>query len=369
MVRSFIIKKIFFYNNKEMSNDKCDKLPIPQNVDDMIKNQTNGLTNLMNSMGITSCKHVTAGGIEIIPPGAIGGEGTVGCEQLFVQSQAVDTCQTQIACIINEATNESGATTILANELTLNISGSTIKCKNFNINQKISSDVKVITKMTEKTQSQIESTLENMVKSMSDNAMNQKTGFMSSNDGQKSINGFTQSCTNGSIAENINKYINKAITNVTGDNSSVININDSLIGCTDGDFTIDQTILNRLRAATIVNSVVNDIFNTKEGNEYLQQFKQALEQEAEGVTGIIGMLVIVGIIILLGVPVFLGKEVSNIMKYILPIAILGFIIAAIILGIKKETLPMILCIVGSVIFGGLEFVSIEKSSTKTKSKK
>jgi hypothetical protein len=346
----------------------CPKLPPPISIDDMIKNQTNGLAALMNSMGITSCKHITAGGIEIIPPGAIGGEGSVGCEQLFAQAQAVDSCQTQVTCIINKSVSSATTLDINQNELKLTISGSTIKCKNFNITQKITNDAKILTNITQQTTDEIVASIKNMVNSMTENAEKQKTGFMASNDGQKSINNFVDACTSGSISDNINNYVNKALTKVFNENNQNIKIDNSLIGCTDGDFTIDQTILNRIQAATIVNSVINDIFNTTEGNEYIQQFKQALEQEGEGAAGIIGMLAIVGIIILLGVPVFLGKEISNVMKYILPIAMLGFIIAAIILGIKKETLPMILCIVGTVIFGGLEFVSIKNSNTKTKSK-
>lgn len=349
--------------------NNCPKLPPPISIDDMIKNQTNGLAALMNSMGITSCKHITAGGIEFLPPGVIGGEGSVGCEQLFVQAQAVDSCQTQVTCIINKSVSSAETSDINQNTLKLTIKDSSIKCKNFNINQKISNDAKILTNITQQTTDDIVASIKNMVNSLTENAEKQKTGFMGSNDGQKSINNFVSACTNGSISDNINNYVNNALTKVFNKNNENIEINNSVIGCTDGDFTIDQTILNRLQAATIVNSVINDIFKTDEGNDYVQQFKQSLEQEAEGVTGIIGMLVIVGIIILLGVPVFLGKEVSNIMKYILPIAILGFIIAAIILGVKKETLPMILCIAGSVIFSGLEFVSIKKSSSvKVKSK-
>lgn len=341
-------------------NPTC--LPVPDIPPDQIESKAaSGITQVLKALGVESCKTAQLGAVSLLPPAFIGGTSSVGCEQIAVMANAVETHMQQTACVINKQ-NITGTTVLNANNKVTLIIGRGSEVCNINIRQDITGDVKASNSFSTQAKTDISNIMKDMVSQIGKVVQDEKIGYLGVPPSQKSIQDFTSYLSQNSTASSINDWTQAALTKIQATNTVEIRVDPYVtIGylnsvCT-GGITIDQNVLASLQAQNVVDSVLTNIFSSNEGAAYKSELSAALKGESSGADSLIsafsGIFVFVIIAIIGGIIIFGKGIIQSAMRYIIPILIAIAIGLAIYFWYKKQYVYMGIAIAGAVGLLGL----------------
>ena len=332
------------------------------------KDKTAGLAEALKQLGLQACKTVAAGGggVSIIPPGFIAGGAAVniGCEQVEVIGDSIAAMQNNISCIFNEVKASSSVEVSQSNKAVINI-------KNFSgalhIEQRNYAGTTAISQLSQDQKAHVAAALDSSMKTFFVNLTRNKTGYLGSQQGQKVVESFQKSLSQNNITSSINKAINDFDATFSQTNYLVINIDGyDTFSAQKVPSTIDltQENINKYQASQLTSSFLSNIFNTRAGADFVDEIKNKITAESEGITTFMFGGVVLLLLILGGLALFGGQGVKQVTKYIIPIAAVAALVVAVIFGLKKRIALSIVSGIIALIFGGLEVLSLRGPAAK-----
>lgn len=296
---------------------------------------SNGLKSILDAMKIRACESIQGGVVSILPPGGGGFNSTFGCEKLAVMASTIDQHMEAIQCLL--VTNTQKVSIQTENKQTISIAFDNVDFEGtLDVSNTQSGKTVTIAKLSQDMKTEIKNELSSMVKSMRDVVQNEKKGLFNGSDGEKVVSSMVSRLNqvSKSISENENEVT--ILQKLQSENNIVFRYKDSKFK---GNIILTNELSYQIIASNIVNEVLSNIFTTKEGSVYTEEFKLAQTSETEGLFGNIGM--IIGILIALTAIGFGGKylissTVSTRVKMILGVVGLILILIGILIAVFVE---------------------------------
>ena len=316
--------------------------PLPPNT--LATDTANGTSSVLKALGVESCKTGQAGGLSLLPPGFIGGTTSVGCGQVQVQANAVETALRQTACILNRQNITSSSSVDASNKISINTAqGSTI-C-NITADQKNVINAQIANSFTVQATNDVKSAMKTMTEQLGKASADQTNGYLGTAQGQQVVQNFTSYTTQDATVSSINDWTQQALNDVSGENGFTLNVGPySTVGAVSrdangciGGVNINQENLATLQAQTVIDNVLTNIFSTDQGAAYKSALTSDLKSVSEGAGSIIpsfgtGIIAVIVIAIIGGLIYFGRNSFGWIFKWILPILILISIGVAVYFG-------------------------------------
>jgi hypothetical protein len=320
---------------------------------------------LLKAMGVGPCKQgsIAGGGIVLVPPAAIAVAGSIniGCEQIQVLTSKIQTFQEVVTCIMNRVAATSDAKVISSKSVELTFAGSLDRSK-IHIVQKDDVLVRVVQSLTSDDKSQLSDKMNEFVDVFSKALQDSKTQLISNPQGQKNIQTLSESLSQSDVRTQLNETISKLTFDYVGTDTVKITITGSDgISALNSDIVINQDTILNYQAQQIVTSVLDSIFNTKEGQKVKADIEAQQKSEAKGISEVLGNLGFLAMILIIGaLLLFGGGAVITVLKYLIPIAAAVCVGIGVYLGIKHEYVVMGVAFGAAVILAVFEFFSLKK---------
>ena len=259
------------YSDEEYKNARDNT-----NIDD----HKDSLYDIMDKLGIESCKRVTAGGVTFLPPGAIAMDAAIGCEKLVVMSTNITTAQRALSCRMKEVQNLKQ--TNVESLVTVNIVTDDLTADG-SLNVNVHNSVKAVSfaSFSVDDKNQMSSVLKNLASTIKDVTQKEiKKGFgAASSDGQKSISQFNASTEQFIEAGDMSKIVNKSLNDFFG--KTVVNIKLSKVKVgRDVNITVDNIL--EACATDMISNTLKSIFTTEAKNAVSETFKLSQSSESTG---------------------------------------------------------------------------------------
>lgn len=348
----------------------------PPTPEELIKQKSAGMAALLEALDLPSCTNVTAAGVSFFPPGAIGGQISIGCEQISVISGALDAVQKVLQCSLTSSSSnlELNATQSLKIKVDIGTYNA-VNCTGVNIDQSSNVNIAryaaITTDIKQQMTASVNSAMEQFIESIKD----QKTkGLFAAPIAQKTIDSMTQNlnqmilndAVTSIVQSEMQRYENTAEIEFKATNWNVVN-NTNNTGPTQPCFTISQDLMLQVLSQSILTSSLQQIFSGDAKASFVQMIKDAQTGKSEGFSfpnlggsAIIIVIIIVALVLLFSKkpggdggekqPVLAGK-VGTIMGAILMVIGAILVVVGVVLKLKK-TISSIFCylmIAGGVI--------------------
>lgn len=287
----------------------------PISAKDLIEAQSAGLATLMQSMGIQSCKTVTAAGAILFPPGAVGASTSIGCEQIAAIAGAIDSSQKVFQCAF---TNQQASKSLTTNQIlnvNIEIVDSILKC-DLIVEQISNVAVMNYSEFDTQIQAQFTSTIQTTIQQLVDSIQKQtKEGLFTAADGQKTVQMMQQKL---DLLVAQQSFVN-IVKNVLEQYSHVGNVNikisgSQLLGATNNEpnkpcFKATQNFLMQVISQTVLQDSLSLVFDSEMQLQMLQTLKNAQSTDVKGFTfpDFSGIVVVI-ILIVVAVALLMSKR-------------------------------------------------------------
>lgn len=354
-----------------MNTSECNQSPSSLTTPPSESERGDALASVLRALGAGPCKTTSAAGGAVIlePPGFGGGavSTAVGCDQIDVVVDSVVAAQRNLNCLVREIVQAQGVVVKTRQVITLVINNMDL-VKNINIQQASNDQIVLLTYLNDTDKLNIADQLKQFNTDFFSSLQDSKTGYLHSAQGQKSISDFRKTFSQENINQVIQKTISTIEQNVDTDQEIKVEINGydpmSVRYHELDSINISQDSYVLIKSSQILNTFLDAVFKTDEGQTLKQDITKGMKNESKGLESIIPNIFGAGIIILAiiagGVFIF-GGAVS---KYILPISLIASVAGSIYFGLEKP--PKIVYSIIAGIIGllslGLEIVALKNKS-------
>lgn len=297
-------------------------------------NDTSGLSSIMKAMGIRACKSVQAGGVSIFPPGFVGANVSIGCEKLAVMATKIDQHISVMQCLIQKNSTTSDSTATSTQTIKLILDGITLD-GDVSLTNTINGQQVTIAKLEGTFKTEVDNNMNSLVESIRETIQKEDKGAFNGSDGEKVVNSFQQKLKEQLESTQIQESTAAAYNKFTANQEIELTITNSTIR---GNIDLDNEFVYRQMGSTVVNSVLSSVFKTKQGADYIENWKVQQESTAQGLVDIgnIGGIIAIGLlVVVVGAMFYLRRSVSKFLK-ILPLVAIVAGIVFIVLGILSE---------------------------------
>lgn len=300
------------------------------------------LDSIMRLLNIQSCKSAAGGGVSLLPPIIGGATLQEGCETIQVVNASYQACMQAVQCVINQMKNCDNKDLIQLNTIYIEI-GKGAKIKG-DINARQVNGMKLVSanQFTNNVKTHLSQTMASEMKSMFEQFSKMKTGYLGTPQGQKQISNINKQITQNVLQEQINSSINNSIINISQKNKYTLILNSQAEY--DGIQNITQENILNLLASNIVGNSFSSVFDSSLISKFFDEFKQHGEQDNAGIGelalggGLLFLVLIIG-----GFLMFGNTFVNNIIKYVVPLALITLLIMTVVFILTKNTVSAIIC--------------------------
>jgi hypothetical protein len=300
------------------------------------------LDSIMRLLNIQSCKSAAGGGVSLLPPIIGGATLQSGCETIQVVNASYQACMKAVQCVINQMQNQDKQCLLTVNTIYIEI-GKGAKIKG-DINAKQVNGLSLVSanQFTNKVTTHLSNNIATEMKSMFNQFSKMKTGYLGTPQGQKQISNINKQITQDVLQKQINSSINQSTINIKTSNKYTLILNSQAEY--EGIQNITQTNIVNLLTSNIVGNSFSSVFDNTLISKFFDDFKQHEEQDNAGIGELAlggGLLFIV--LIIGGFLMFGGTFVNNIIKYVVPLALIILLIMTVIFILTKNTMSAIIC--------------------------
>ena len=333
-------------NSNCSDNDSLDLKNVCQttkvNQPDFSKAPTeNELDSIMRLLNIQSCKSASGGGVSLIPPIIGGATLQEGCETIQVVNASYQACMQAVQCVINQMKNCDEKNLISVNQVRIVVGKGAKITGDINLTQKNKLQLVSANQFNSIVKTHLKTTMATEMKSMFEQFSKMKTGYLGTPQGQKQISNINKQITQSVFQEQINNSINNTVTNISNKNTYTLILNSQAEY--EGIQNITQENVLNLVATNIVGNSFSSVFDNSLISKFFDQFKQHGEQDNAGIGELAlggGLLFIV--LIIGGFLMFGGTFVNNIIKYVVPLALIILLIMTVVFILTKNTMSAII---------------------------
>lgn len=345
---------------------KCiGKISDPQKLPTPSDNDT---AKIAAAMGAGKCvKSATKGFLLTLEGGgAMEHSQSSGCDTVNIMSSNFAQVQQVTNCLLTKINTSSSSIVKLSQNNSLQLmEGASLHCQTLNMTNNLDGAIGLTTEIT----STVTNCIADMLKTSLANSMksiqNNKSGWGSTPDGQKTLQQLAASMQSYISSTDITDIVQKAVSSVDLSQGTEVVINKNAIMTVDEACNITNDMVLKVQISTMMSNVIKDMFKTEDVSEIKNLISSDQKSESEGAPPLLdGLAILLPFLIIGGIVLFGGTAVNNVMKYIVPIGLVITIILAIVFAMRKD---WILTGVDAVAFVGLlffMFLSMKKSQNK-----
>jgi hypothetical protein len=353
-------------NNCDTQNydpgSECPKPPPPPPTPPPVTNDDD-FQSVMKMLEVNKCETAQGFAIDLLPPIAGGISLSSGCESINIIKSSYKASMDVIQCSISKMSNCSKVTIESGSEVKI-INHGEIK-GDINITQKGNIKVVQLTQFTNAVRNNLSSKIVTTIKNMIEQFQKSDKGYLATQSAQKQLSDISSEINSQVFQASISTSINDIASEINNDKHVVI-VN---YGTIDKNISINQEDYINLVSSSITSNVFENILKSSNFSSFFNDLKQKEESKDEGIPSFAFGGIILVIILAIGAFIYFGgSTVENVIKYIVPIALISLIIATVIFSITKSTVNAIICGIasGAILFYQIYMIFGEKAYSSNK---